>query len=106
MKIFRNIFTAIIVGILGGFLFTTVSYYNHHKDGGIFQTLMAVLNSYDTVARAYAGEDNPVSNLADYDIEKEVLAAFDEVDGTDASLYGELLSSLLDNAEDGSEGDV
>lgn len=106
MKIFRNIFTAIIVGILGGFLFTTVSYYNHHKDGGIFQTMMAVLNSYNTVARAYAGEDNPVSNLADYDIEKEVLAAFDEVDGTDASLYGELLNSLLDDAEDGSEGDV
>lgn len=106
MKIIRDVFAAVMIGILGGFLFTTISYYNHHKEGGIFQTMMAVINSYDTVARAY-GDDSSVTSVGNYDLESTVLEAFDELDEEEtAALYGKLRNILSDLEEDGSEGDV
>ena len=33
MKVFRDIFGAVLIGIMGGLLVTTISYYNHHKEG-------------------------------------------------------------------------
>lgn len=105
MKLFRDIFAAIMVGIMGGLLVTVVSYYSSHKDQGIFHTMMAVANSVDVVSDAYAGED--AFSLNDIDLEEEVLEAFEEMDGTDkAALYKSVLSSLPVNAEDGSEGDI
>lgn len=60
MKVFRDMCIAILLGIVGGFLVTTISYYNDHKEGGVAQTLLAVANSFDTVADAYSedGESN------------------------------------------------
>lgn len=105
MKLFRDIFAAIMVGILGGLLVTTISYYNSHKDEGIFHTMMAVANSMDVVSDAYADED--AISLKDIDLEGEVLEAFDEMDGTDtAVLYKSVLNSILENVADGSEGDI
>ncbi len=107
MKVFRDMFAAILVGILGGFLVTVISYYTNHKEGGIFQTMMAIVNSYDTVATAYGGENTNSLSLKDLDIEKQVLETFENMEnGENTELYGALLKSILENAPDGSEGDI
>lgn len=107
MKVFRDVFAAVMVGILGGFLVTIVSYYNHHKEGGIFHTMMAIVNSYDTVATAYGGDDGTALSFKDYDIENQVLEAFESVEnGESSEVYGALIKSILENASDGSEGDI
>ncbi|MDE5864943.1 MAG: hypothetical protein K2H34_11430, partial [Lachnospiraceae bacterium] len=76
-KALRDVVAASMIGIMGGLLITTIAYYNHHKDGGIFQTLLAVANSFYTVGEAYTGEDGAsvLTNLRDYDIESGVLEA-------------------------------
>lgn len=56
MKVFRDIVAAIMVGIMGGLLVSTISYYNDHKEGGIMQTLFAVTNSFGRISEAYSGE--------------------------------------------------
>lgn len=97
MKVFRDISTAIFVGLIGGFVLTLISYYNHHKEGGIFNTLFAVADSFGTVAEAYAGGgDTWYTDLQNYDIENEVLAAFEMMDAGEAdNLSTAMLTSFL-----------
>ena len=57
MKVFRDMFAAVLIGIMGGLIVTTFSYYHKHKEGGVTQTLLAVLNSFNTVADAYSSVD-------------------------------------------------
>lgn len=105
MKVFRDVFAAIMLGAMGGFLITVISYYNHHKDDGIFNTLFAMMNSFGTVAEAYAdGEGTWYTDLQDYDIEGEVLQAFEMVDAGDAdNLSSAMLTSLLQGGETSEE---
>lgn len=97
MKVFRDMFAAILLGLMGGFVITLISYYNHHKEGGIFNTLFAMVDSFGTVAEAYAdGENTWYTDLQDYDIEGEVLAAFEMVEAGKAdNLSSAMLTSLL-----------
>lgn len=88
MKLFRDVFSAIMVGIMGGFLVTTISYYNHHKEDGIMHTMLAVLNSFDEVTKAYEAENADLYDVGGYKVEEDVLEAF------------------LQTANDGSEGDI
>lgn len=64
MKVFRDVFAAVLLGIMGGFIFCVVSYYNVHKEGGIRQTAYAVVNSFDKVARDY---HNDIKTLETFD---------------------------------------
>lgn len=97
MKVFRNVFAAIMLGAMGGFLITLISYYNHHKDGGVINTLFAMMDSFGTVAEAYAGgEDNWYTDLQNYNIEDEVLEAFEIMEAGNANnLSSAMLTSLL-----------
>ena len=88
MKLFRDVFSAIMVGIMGGFLVTTISYYNHHKEDGVMHTMLAVLNSFDEVTKAYEAENAALYDVGGYKVEEDVLEAF------------------LQTANDGSEGDI
>lgn len=88
MKLFRDVFSAIMVGIMGGFLVTTISYYNHHKEDGVMHTMLAVLNSFDEVTKAYEAENADLYDVGGYKVEEDVLEAF------------------LQTANDGSEGDI
>lgn len=108
MKVFRDIFAAIMIGILGGLLVTTVSYYNNHKEGGISQTLLAVVDSFYSVAEAYTEEDGTslLADLKNYDIENEVLEAFQNVEAGEAGSVSEaMLGSLLGDGETGAGED-
>ncbi len=58
MKVFRDMCIAILLGIVGGILVTTISYYHDHKEGGVKQTILAVANSFDVVADAYSTSGN------------------------------------------------
>lgn len=95
---------------MGGLLVSTISYYNHHKEGGIQQTLLAVLDSFHTVAEAYSDEDENtlLTDLENYDIEGEVLEAFENVEaGNASSVSGAMLKSLLEKDDvSGVEGDI
>lgn len=88
MKLFRDVFSAIMVGIMGGFLVTTISYYNHHKEDGVMHTMLAVLNSFDEVTKAYEAENADLYDVGGYKVEEDVLEAF------------------LQTANDGNEGDI
>ncbi|MGN0495791.1 MAG: stage II sporulation protein R [Lachnospiraceae bacterium] len=88
MKLFRDVFSAIMVGIMGGLLVTTISYYNHHKEDGVMHTMLAVLNSFDEVTKAYEAENADLYDVGGYKVEEDVLEAF------------------LQTANDGSEGDI
>lgn len=81
MKVFRDISAAVLVGILGGLLVSTISYYNDHKEGGIKQTMHAVLDSFDIIAGAYSGK-NEDTFLADenYDFDSQVMQAFENIE--------------------------
>lgn len=81
MKLFRDLFAAILVGIMGGFLLTTISYYNGHKDEGIAHTLMAIMNSLNVIGNAYGGEDVYAVDFDDYELEENVQAVFDQKKG-------------------------
>lgn len=109
MRAFRDIFAAALIGIMGGFLVTTISYYNHHKEGGVGQTLLAMVNSFHTVAEAYSEEsgNSLLMDLENYDIENEVLEAFESVEaGNSASVSGAMLQSLLNDSLSDIENDV
>lgn len=96
-----------MVGIMGGLLVTTISYYNKHKEGGLTQTLLAVTDSFYTVAEAYSDEeeDSLLAKLKDYDMEEEVLEAFEQVEnGNAVSMSDAMLKSLLGNETGG--GDI
>ena len=51
MKVFRNMTVAILLGIIGGLLVSTWSYYHSHKEGSVTQTLLAVANSFHEVSK-------------------------------------------------------
>lgn len=101
MKVFRDMFAAIMIGVLGGLLVTTVSYYQKHKDGGILQTLFAVTDSFQTVAEAYSDVDSKnLLNAKDYDLNDEVMEAFGQVEeGEAVSVSAALLNSLFSKGE-------
>lgn len=107
MKIFRDVMAAILLGIIGGLLVTTFLYYNNHKEGGIFHTLMAVVNSYDVVTDAYdKTPDDALDKVKNYDVGK-VLETFQNMDDEEfVTAYTNVLNSLMEGADDGSEGDV
>lgn len=99
MKVFRDMCTAIMLGIVGGLLFTTISYYNNHKEGGVVQTLLAVAKSFDTVTDAYSeSEDrNLLFGEETFEMDEEVLAVFEEISPEDIEaatqfVLGKLLS--------------
>lgn len=102
MKVFRDIVAAVLIGIIGGLFVSTISYYQDHKEGGMKQTMLAVLDSFDTVADAYSDVDGDslFAGNVDYDLENEVLEAFEKVeDGESSSISGAMLNSLLSNGE-------
>ncbi|MCM1497836.1 MAG: stage II sporulation protein R [Clostridium sp.] len=98
-KALRDVIAASMIGIIGGLLITTIAYYQQHKEGGVFQTLLAVTDSFYTVGEAYAGEDGAalLSDLRNYDIETGVLEAMESVeDKTADSVVEAMAQSLLD----------
>lgn len=107
MKVFRDVFAAVLIGIMGGFIVTTISYYNNHKEGGVLQTLLAVSDSFKTVAESYSGLDSDnLLGKEDYNFEDEVLAAFSLVENGEAeSVSGALLKSFF-NKNDIDETDI
>lgn len=107
MKVFRDIFAAMLIGVLGGFLVSTISYYNNHKEKGVANTLMAVADSFDTVAKAYSSTDGNAlaSESWNDNLKNEVLEAFEKVEeGEVSSISGALLKSFL--SDDGGENDI
>lgn len=75
MKVFRDLFAAILIGIIGGFAFSVVSYYQEHKEGGLRETANAIINSFDVVANVYAnGEDSVYAASAQLQNEDDELA--------------------------------
>jgi stage II sporulation protein R len=61
-------------------LLTTISYYRQHREGGVVQTLLAVANSFSQVAEAYQGEDSVFAKMESYDLENQVLEAFENME--------------------------
>lgn len=107
MKVFRDIFAAVMIGIMGGLLVSTISYYNDHKEGGVTQTLLAVANSFNTVADAYSSVDGDtlLAGNQGYNLEDKVLEAFEKVEeGEAASISNVLLETLL--SDSGAEHDI
>lgn len=104
MKVFRDIVAAMLIGIMGGLLVTTWSYYNKHKEGGITQTLLAVANSFNEVSKAYGGEDNLTA--VNYDtINETVQSAFEKIENGEVDSVEEaVLGSLFEKS--GLNGDV
>ncbi|MGN0154011.1 MAG: stage II sporulation protein R, partial [Lachnospiraceae bacterium] len=107
MKVFRDIFAAVMVGIMGGLLVSTVSYYNHHKEGGAAQTLLAVANSFDTVARAYSSvdEDKLLAGNEDYTMDDKVLEAFEKIEEGEADSVTEAVFGTIFSGNE-TEGDI
>lgn len=104
MKVFRDIVAAMLIGIMGGLLVTTWSYYNKHKEGGITQTLLAVANSFNEVSKAYGEEDN--LTVVNYDtINETVQSAFEKIENGEVDSVEEaVLGGLFEKS--GSNGDV
>lgn len=96
MKVFRDICIAILLGIVGGFLVTTISYYNDHKEGGVEQTLMAVSNSFDVITDAYSVLKNDDLLLGEeaYDMDS-AMETFQEIGGEEFDAISELVLGEL-----------
>ncbi len=104
MKVFRDICAAIVVGIMGGLLVSTWSYYNSHKEGGITQTLFAVANSFHEVSKAYGDEDNLAA--MNYDgLDAAVEEAFEKIESGEASSIEEAVLGTIFSDSD-TENDV
>lgn len=103
MKVFRDIFAAVMIGIIGGLAVSVFSYYQEHKEGGITQTASAVLRSFDTVAKAYSGDNVNTLN-------EEVENVFERIEeGDDTVLQGSGLAAALTGINSGNssfDGDV
>lgn len=109
MKVFRDIFAAVLIGIMGGFLVTTISYYNHHKEGGVTQTLLAMVDSFQTVSEAYSedGKTSLLTQVEEYDMEQEVLEAFEKVEaGETDSVSAAMIQSLLGGSSSDMNQDI
>ena len=106
MKVFRNIFAAIVIGTIGGLAVSTISYYNQHKEGGIAQTLLAVTNSFDTIAKAYSSDDaNSLLSSQHYEKSEDILDALESLDDGDVlaaleNVDDEDILAALENADD------
>lgn len=105
MKVFRDMCIAILLGILGGVLVTTISYYHDHKEGGIEQTMRAVANSFDVVADAYSVSDETDLLLGEeaYELDEETMAVLGEVEAEDIQNTAELVLGTLLSENDMSE---
>lgn len=100
MKVFRDMCIAILLGVVGGFLVTTISYYNDHKEGGVANTLLAVANSFDTVADAYSedGESNLLFGEEAFEMDEAVQETFgdisdEEIEAAVDFVLGEMLTN-------------
>lgn len=89
MKIFRNVVAAIMMGVMGGLLVATLSYYQDNKEGGIKQTLLAVANSFDTVADAYSDGEETMLYAKDLEAEHEVIETFESIEADEP--YSEII---------------
>ena len=102
MKVFRDMSIAILLGIVGGFLVTTVSYYNDHKEGGLAQTLLAVVNSFDTVADAYSedGDSSLLLGEEAFEMDDTALETLGEISPEELEAAAEfVLGEMLTNNE-------
>lgn len=102
MKVFRDMCIAILLGIVGGFLVTTLSYYSEHKEGGVVQTLCAVMNSFDTVADAYAedGDSNLLFGEEAFEMDEAALETLGDVSPEELEAAAEfVLGEILTNNE-------
>lgn len=102
MKVFRDMCIAILLGIVGGFLVTTISYYNDHKEGGVAQTLLAVANSFDTVADAYSedGDSNLLFGEETFEMDEAALETLGDISPEEIEDAAELvLGELLTNQD-------
>lgn len=88
MKVFRDVFAAIMIGIIGGLAVSVFSYYQEHKEGGILQTAQAIVNSFDVVAGAYSDldEESMFADLQADGLETQAIATFKNVDGSEESV--------------------
>ena len=71
MRMVRNIVLAICLGVFGGLAVTVLSYYNHHKQDGIANTLLAVSEASQIIKDAYSGDDSKAYN---WNVDPKVLA--------------------------------
>ncbi|MBQ9984105.1 MAG: stage II sporulation protein R [Lachnospiraceae bacterium] len=103
MKVFRDMCIAVLLGTLGGFLVSTISYYNDNKEGGIEQTMAAVQNSFDIITKAYSvsGNEPPVQETLGEISMDDLEAATDVVLGELLNSDGELSDVLVMDEEDG-----
>lgn len=102
MKVFRDMCIAVLLGVVGGFLVTTLSYYNDHKEGGVAQTLLAVANSFDTVADAYSedGESNLLLGEEAFEMDEDVLETLGDISPEELETAAEIvLGEMLTNHE-------
>ena len=84
MKVFRDMCIAILLGVVGGILVTTISYYHDHKEGGLKQTILAVANSFDVVSDAYsASDENLLLGEDELVMDEELLEVLGEVQPED-----------------------
>ncbi|MBR1865338.1 MAG: stage II sporulation protein R [Lachnospiraceae bacterium] len=81
----------------GGVLVSILSYYHQHKDGGALQTMFAVLDSFNTVAEAYASsEGDTLLSGKNYTLGDQVAEAFERIeDGEEIELSNEMLQYLM-----------
>lgn len=99
MKVFRDICIAILLGAIGGFLVTVISYHNNNKEDGFLHTIQAVKESFNEVADAYAASENRDLLLGEetYEMDEETLAVWGEVEPEELQdmtqlVFGTLLS--------------
>ena len=105
MKVFRDICIAVLLGVVGGVLVTTISYYRENEEGGIEQTIRAVSNSFDVVAEAYAVGENVDLLLGEdaFEMDEEALAVLGEVDSEEWKNTAELVLGTLLSENDMNE---
>lgn len=105
MKVFRDICIAVLLGVVGGVLVTTISYYRENEEGGIEQTIRAVSNSFDVVAEAYAVGENADLLLGEdaFEMDEEALAVLGEVDSEEWKNTAELVLGTLLSKNDMNE---
>lgn len=105
MKVFRDMCLAILLGIVGGLLVTTISYYHDHQEEGLKETMMAVANSFDVVADAYSLSDDTDLLLGEeaYELDEETLAVLGDVEEEDIQDAAELVFGTLLSEKDMSE---
>lgn len=110
MKVFRDIMGAVMVGLLAGFVVSVFSYYHDHKEGGVKQTMLAVVNSFDEVAKAYSdsGESMLLSDMDAQGLDDEVLEAFEQVENGDVDTISQAVFNSIFNGnnQEGMSEDV